>query len=81
VDEKLQASAPTTIKPTLEQQDVLPNAPSSTKEPSLQGLGFPANVTQANAKEQAAARQAHTHGEDPSTDGINHHDSLSCGDL
>jgi hypothetical protein len=53
VDEKLQASAPTTIKPTLEQQDNLPNAPSSTKEPSLQGLGFPANVTQANAKEQA----------------------------
>ena len=53
VDEKLQASAPTTIKPTLEQQDNLPNAPSSSTAPSLSDLGLTSEQTQGNAREQA----------------------------
>src|ERR1700728_2266641 len=53
VDEKLQVSAPTTIKPTLEQQDNLPNAPSSSTAPSLSGLGLTPEQTQGNAREQA----------------------------
>jgi hypothetical protein len=41
-------------QPTTAPADNLPNAPSSsTKQPSLQDLGFPADVTQANVKEQA----------------------------
>jgi len=42
-------------QPTTAPADNLPNAPSSsgTKQPSLQDLGFPADVTQSNAKEQA----------------------------
>lgn len=40
--------------PTATPQENLPNAPSSsTKEPSLQDLGFPADQTQGNAREQA----------------------------
>ncbi len=54
VDEKLQVSAPTTIKPTLEQQDNLPNAPSSSKtEPTLADLGLSPEQTQGNTREQA----------------------------
>jgi hypothetical protein len=53
LDGKLEAAEQTNGKSTPARQDDLPNAPSSTKEPSLQDLGFPANVTQANAKEQA----------------------------
>ena len=54
LDEKLEAGEPITEKPTPAQQDNLPNAPSSTKtEPSLQDLGFPAEQTQANPREQA----------------------------
>src|ERR1022692_411317 len=53
VDEKLQASAPTTIKPTLEQQDNLPNAPSSSTAPSLSDLGLTPEQTQGNPREQA----------------------------
>jgi hypothetical protein len=53
VDEKLQASAPTTIKPALEQQDNLPNAPSSSSAPSLSDLGLTPEQTQGNAREQA----------------------------
>jgi hypothetical protein len=53
VDEKLQVSAPTTIKPTLEQQDNLPNAPSSSTAPSLSDLGLTPEQTQGNAREQA----------------------------
>jgi hypothetical protein len=53
VDEKLQANAPTTIKPTLEQQDNLPNAPSSSTAPSLSDLGLTPEQTQGNAREQA----------------------------
>jgi hypothetical protein len=54
VDEKLQASAPTTIKPTLEQQDNLPNAPSSSSTaPSLSDLGLTPEQTQGNPREQA----------------------------
>jgi hypothetical protein len=52
VDEKLQASAPTTIKPTLE-QDSLPNAPSSSTAPSLSDLGLTPEQTQGNPREQA----------------------------
>jgi hypothetical protein len=53
VDEKLQASAPTAIKPTIEQQDNLPNAPSSTTAPSLSDLGLTPEQTQGNPREQA----------------------------
>ena len=53
VDEKLQASAPTSSKPTLEQQDNLPNAPSSSTAPSLSDLGLTPEQTQGNAREQA----------------------------
>ena len=53
VDEKLQASVPTTIKPTLEQQDNLPNAPSSSTAPSLSDLGLTPEQTQGNPREQA----------------------------
>ena len=53
VDEKLQASAPTTTKPGLEQQDNLPNAPSSSTAPSLSDLGLTPEQTQGNAREQA----------------------------
>ena len=53
VDEKLQVSAPTTIKPGLEQQDNLPNAPSSGTAPSLSDLGLTPEQTQGNAREQA----------------------------
>jgi hypothetical protein len=54
VDEKLQAAgAPTAIKPTLEQQDNLPNAPSSSTAPSLSDLGLTPEQTQGNAREQA----------------------------
>jgi hypothetical protein len=53
VDEKLQVSAPTTIKPTLEQQDNLPNAPSSSTAPSLSDLGLTPEQTQGNPREQA----------------------------
>jgi carboxypeptidase family protein len=54
LDEKLEAGEPITEKPTPAQQDSLPNAPSSIKtEPSLQDLGFPAEQTQANPREQA----------------------------
>ena len=53
VDEKLQASAPTMIKPALEQQDNLPNAPSSSSAPSLSDLGLTPEQTQGNAREQA----------------------------
>jgi Carboxypeptidase regulatory-like domain len=53
MDEKLQANAPTTIKPTLEQQDNLPNAPSSSTAPSLSDLGLTPEQTQGNAREQA----------------------------
>ena len=52
-DEKLQANAPTTIKPTLEQQDNLPNAPSSSMAPSLSDLGLTPEQTQGNPREQA----------------------------
>jgi Carboxypeptidase regulatory-like domain len=53
VDEKLQAGAPTTIKPALERQDNLPNAPSSSTAPSLSDLGLTPEQTQGNAREQA----------------------------
>jgi len=53
VDEKLQVSAPTTIKPTLQQQDNLPNAPSSSTAPSLSDLGLTPEQTQGNTREQA----------------------------
>ncbi len=53
VDEKLQVSAPATIKPGLEQQDNLPNAPSSSTAPSLSDLGLTPEQTQGNAREQA----------------------------
>jgi hypothetical protein len=53
VDEKLQVSAPTTIKPTLEQQDNLPNAPSSSTAPSLSDLGLSPEQTRGNPQEQA----------------------------
>lgn len=53
VDKKLQVSAPTTIKPTLEQQDNLPNAPSSSTAPSLSDLGLTPEQTQGNPREQA----------------------------
>src|SRR3984885_7371811 len=53
VDEKLQASAPTTTKPGLEQHDNLPNAPSSSTAPSLSDLGLTPEQTQGNAREQA----------------------------
>ena len=53
VDEKLQASAPTTVKPTLEQQDNLPNAPSSSTAPSLSDLGLTPEQTQGNPRAQA----------------------------
>src|ERR1700693_2470465 len=53
VDEKLQASAPTTVKPTLEQQDNLPNAPSSSAAPSLSDLGLSPEEIQGNPREQA----------------------------
>jgi hypothetical protein len=53
VDEKLQASAPTTIKLTLEQQGNLPNAPSSSTAPSLSDLGLTPEQTQGNPREQA----------------------------
>ena len=53
VDEKLQVSAPTTIKPTLEQQDNLPTAPSGSTAPSLSDLGLTPEQTQGNAREQA----------------------------
>ncbi len=53
VDGKLQVSAPTTIKPTLEQQDNLPNAPSSSTAPSLSDLGLTPEQTQGNPREQA----------------------------
>ena len=53
VDEKLQVSAPTTIKPALEQPDNLPNAPSSSTSPSLSDLGLTPEQTQGNPREQA----------------------------
>jgi len=54
LDEKLEAGEPVNAKLTPAQQDNLPNAPSSIKtEPSLQDLGFPAEQTQANPREQA----------------------------
>src|SRR6202162_1461809 len=53
VDEKLQVSAPTTINPSLEQQDNLPNAPSSSTAPSLSDLGLTPEQTQGNPREQA----------------------------
>ena len=53
VDGKLQASAPTNVKPTLEQQDNLPNAPSSSTAPSLSDLGLTPEQTQGNPREQA----------------------------
>jgi len=53
VDQKLQASAPTTIKPTVAQQDNLPNAPSSSTAPSLSDLGLTPEQTQGNPREQA----------------------------
>ena len=54
LDEKLEAGEPISEKPTPAQEDNLPNAPSSIKtEPSLQDLGFPAEQTQANPREQA----------------------------
>jgi hypothetical protein len=53
VDEKLQVRAPTTIKPTLEQRDNLPNAPSSSTAPSLSDLGLTPEQTQGNPREQA----------------------------
>ncbi|MGB8580698.1 MAG: carboxypeptidase-like regulatory domain-containing protein [Candidatus Sulfotelmatobacter sp.] len=53
VDEQLQASAPTTTKPALEQQDNLPNAPSSSTAPSLSDLGLTPEQTQGNPREQA----------------------------
>ncbi|HLW84935.1 MAG TPA: carboxypeptidase-like regulatory domain-containing protein [Candidatus Sulfotelmatobacter sp.] len=53
VDEKLQAGAPTTIKPALEQQDNFPNAPSSSTAPSLSDLGLTPEQTQGNPREQA----------------------------
>ena len=54
VDEKLQAIAPTTVKPTLEQQDNLPNAPSSSKTgPTLADLGLSPEQTKGDTHEQA----------------------------
>ena len=54
LDEKLDAGEPITAKPTPVSQGNLPNAPSSsTKAPSLQDLGFPAEQSQGNAREQA----------------------------
>ncbi len=53
VDERLQVSAPTPIKPTLEQPDNLPNAPSSSTAPSLSDLGLTPEQTQGNPREQA----------------------------
>jgi hypothetical protein len=54
LDGKLEAGEPISERPTPAQQDNLPNAPSSIKtEPSLQDLGFPAEQTQANPREQA----------------------------
>ena len=53
VDEKLQSSAPTTTKSTLEQQDNLPNAPSSSTAPSLSDLGLTPEQIQGNPREQA----------------------------
>ena len=50
VDETLQASAPTTIKPT---PNNLPNAPSSSTAPSLSDLGLTPEQTQGNPREQA----------------------------
>jgi Carboxypeptidase regulatory-like domain len=53
LDEKLDAAEPTT-KPTPEQQDNLPNAPSSsTTAPSLSDLGLSPEQTQGNPQEQA----------------------------
>jgi hypothetical protein len=53
MDEKLQSSAPTTTKSTLEQQDNLPNAPSSSTAPSLSDLGLTPEQIQGNPREQA----------------------------
>ena len=77
VDEKLQVSAPTTIKPTLEQQDNLPNAPSSSTAPSLSDLGLTPEQTQGNPREQALLDKD-AHAEDPSTDGFDHDDTARC---
>src|SRR5271169_4026808 len=44
---------PPTDKQAPAQDKNLPNAPSSSKPPSLEDLGFPAAETQSNAKEQA----------------------------
>ena len=53
-DEKLEVDEQINGKPTLAPPDNLPNAPSSTtKEPSLEDLGFPATQTQGNTKQQA----------------------------
>jgi hypothetical protein len=53
VDEQLHASAPSTTKPRLEQQDNLPNAPSSSTAPSLSDLGLTPEQIQGNPREQA----------------------------
>jgi hypothetical protein len=53
-DQKLEAGESIPAKPTSEQQDNLPNAPSSSKtEPSLADLGLSPEQTQGNAREQA----------------------------
>jgi hypothetical protein len=52
LDEQLEGSKPITTKPTLEQMDNLPNAPSSTA-PSLSDLGLTPEQTQGNPREQA----------------------------
>ncbi|MGA9977324.1 MAG: carboxypeptidase-like regulatory domain-containing protein [Candidatus Sulfotelmatobacter sp.] len=53
LDEKLEAGNPITAKPTPEQQDNLPNAPSSSTAPSLSDLGLTPEQTQGNPREQA----------------------------
>jgi hypothetical protein len=52
LDEQLEGGKPITTKPTLEQMDNLPNAPSSTA-PSLSDLGLTPEQTQGNPREQA----------------------------
>jgi len=54
LDGKLEVGEQINGKPTPVSQENLPNAPSSsTKAPSLEDLGFPAEQSQGNAREQA----------------------------
>ncbi len=54
VDARLEIGEPVSGKPAAVAEENLPNAPSaSTKPPSLQDLGFPAEQSQGDAREQA----------------------------